>query len=104
MKSLRLSSAENQHCCSISECSHPAFDGHIDNTSEVESPHSRSAGDSKTGYSHPISQVGKGHAPEETPSAASFLRSLSASCSRVQADFHDDDDDVASTSQTQFDS
>ncbi len=38
----------SQHCRSISECSHPAFDKHFD---EVESWHSRFAGD---WYSHDV--------------------------------------------------
>ncbi|KAK0224550.1 hypothetical protein EDD85DRAFT_981261 [Armillaria nabsnona] len=57
--------AENQHYRSISECSHLAFDAgsqHFDNTS-----------DSKPEYSHPISEVGESHAPEEKSSVATFL-------------------------------
>ncbi|KAK0430879.1 hypothetical protein EV421DRAFT_1912421 [Armillaria borealis] len=95
--------AKSQHCCSISECSHPCEAGseHSDNTSEVKSQHSRSTDDAEIEYSHSISQASQSHAPETTPSTASFFRSLfSKLIPRLRADFHDDDDDggVASIS------
>ncbi len=62
--SLPVHDTGTQHCCSISECFHPAFDEHFDNASEVESSHSRSTGDAKTEYSQPISQASESYTPE----------------------------------------
>ncbi len=106
LQSLSLSPMHDtgsQHCHSISECFHLAFDEHFDSTSEVESSHSHSAGNTKTEYSHPISQVSESHTPEPeaTPSMASFLRRLSAKLPRLpvfRQTFHGDDNDVASIS------
>lgn len=89
--------AENQHCRSISECSHPACDArseHSRSANEIESQYSRCAGDAATEYSHSISHAGANYVPEMTPSTASFIRSLFSKllpylpC--LQTNFHDD--------------
>ncbi len=89
--------AENQHCRSISECSHPACDArseHSRSANEIESQYSRCAGDAATEYSHSISHAGANYVPEMTPSTAFFIRSLFSKllpylpC--LQTNFHDD--------------
>ncbi|KAK0224569.1 hypothetical protein EDD85DRAFT_232724 [Armillaria nabsnona] len=75
-----------QHVIAGSGHSHPA--------SEVCTQHSHSAGSAETEYSYSISEASESHAPEATPSATSFFRSLLAKllpclpC--LWADLHDD--------------
>ncbi len=55
-----------------------AGSGHSHPASEVDVQHSHSTGNAETEYSHSFSEANESHAPEATPSATSFLRSLFA--------------------------
>ncbi|PBK76402.1 hypothetical protein ARMSODRAFT_948196 [Armillaria solidipes] len=88
-----------QTTSTANECPYPASDagsGRSHPISEVGTQHSHSAGDAETEYSHSISEASESHAPEASPSAVSFIRSLLAKllpclpC--LWADFHDDND------------
>ncbi|KAK0433518.1 hypothetical protein EV421DRAFT_1426608 [Armillaria borealis] len=101
--SLRLSSlhdAKSQHCRSISESSRLCQAGseYSDNTSEVESQHSPSAGDAETECSHSISEASESHVRRHLPRPLRSLLAKMIPCLPcLWADFHDDDD-VASIS------